>query len=209
MKNLIYALLGLLLLIPVSLAAQDSTSGTVETEETMLLLDDEEEAAVVPADETLNNNPIISTWDFVKMLLILAVVVGVIYLIFFLLKRGFKKQLPENDLIQVVGSRTLSGNRSIHLVELGKSLFLLGSADGGVSLISEIRDQETLDILKLERSQAKAWAPLRFGKLLQGLLKTPVDRQAGTQELRSPGQEQEIAGTVSYLQQQRERLRKL
>ncbi len=208
MKNLIYALLGLSLFIPVSLAAQDSTSGTVETEETMLILD-EEEAAVVPADEPLNNTPIISTWDFVRMLLILAVVVGVIYLIFFLLKRGFKRQLPENDLIQVVGSRTLAGNRSIHLVELGKSLFLLGSADGGVSLISEIRDQETLDILRLERSQTKAWAPLRFGKLLQGLLKVPVGTPAGTQELRSPGQGQEIAGTVSYLQQQRERLRKL
>ena len=46
----------------------------------------------------------VSTWDFVRMLIILAVVVLVIYLLFWLLRRGAGKKIQENDLIHVLGS---------------------------------------------------------------------------------------------------------
>jgi flagellar protein FliO/FliZ len=141
--------------------------------------------------------PLISTMDFVRMLAILAVVVGVIYLIFFLLKKGMHRRLPENETIRVVGSRTLAGNRGLHLVEVGRSLFLIGVAEGAVSLISEIQDQESIDRVRLESSQAGRSGKVSFSGLLAGLIR--------------PGKKKDLdlGETIEYMQQQQERLKKL
>jgi flagellar protein FliO/FliZ len=134
-----------------------------------------EEALVIPGGETPReapapSGPLVSFWDFVRMLLVLAAVVGVIYLLFFLLKKGFRRQLPQNDLIRVLGSRTLSGNRALHLVELGRSVFLVGAAESGISLISEIKDQETLDRIRIESAQSVK-APQGFAQFFQNMWK--------------------------------------
>jgi flagellar protein FliO/FliZ len=129
------------------------------------------------------------------MLLILAAVVGVIYLLFYLLKRGFRRQLPQNDLIRVLGSRTLSGNRALHLVELGRSVFLVGAAESGISLISEIKDQETLDRIRIENAQTVK-VPQGFAQFFQNLWKA-----SGKSSLHSD--------SLSLMKQQRQRLQKM
>ena len=131
-----------LCLLPVAYAAaQDAGVGAAAArpEEQSLVIPDAEPASEGAAADS----PLISSWDFVRMVIILAAVVGVIYLIFYFLKRGMRKQLPDNEIIRLLGTRNLAGNRSLHLVELGKSVYLLGSAEGGITLISEVNDQET------------------------------------------------------------------
>ena len=163
-------------------------------EESLLILDAGEEA-----DETgeVQGGPLVSSWDFLRMVLILAAVVGVIYLIFWLLKRGFRRQLPQNDLIRLLGTRSLSGNRALHLVEMGKQVFLVGSAEGSISLISEIRDRETLDTIALERSQMQNRTSQGFAQFFQSILKS--GRNQGSS----------VGGTVDFMKQQRQRLEKL
>ena len=103
-----------------------------------------------PASAVQAATPGVSTWDFVRMLVILAAVVGAIYLVFWLMRRSAGKKVTENDLIHVLGSRSLAGNRALHLVEVGRSVFLVGSSDGGVELVSEITDKESLDSVRLK-----------------------------------------------------------
>jgi flagellar protein FliO/FliZ len=165
-------------------------------EESLLILDAGEEAESGVTEE-VQGGPLVSSWDFLRMVLILAAVVGVIYLIFWMLKRGLRRQLPQNDLIRLLGTRSLSGNRSLHLVEMGKQVFLVGSAEGSISLISEIRDQETLDSITLERSQMQSRSPQGFAQFFQSLLKS------GKQ------QESSVGATVDFMKQQRRRLEKL
>ncbi len=180
-----------LLLCAVPLSAQQRSP-----EESSFLLEEPAQEGGAPAAEDASpQGPLVSSWDFVRMLLILAAVVGVIYLLFFILKRGLRRQLPENELIRVLGSRTLTGNRALHLVELGGSIYLVGAAEGGVSLIAEVTDQETLDTLRLESAQTRR-APQSFAGFLQGLLKT------GRRDSVLPG-------TVDFMKQQRERLQKM
>ena len=106
-----------------------------------------------PASAPLAATPGVSTWDFVRMLLILAAVVGAIYLVFWLMRRSAGKKVTENDLIHVLGSRSLAGNRALHLVEVGRSIYLVGSSDGGVELIAEITDKESLDSVRLKAAE--------------------------------------------------------
>jgi flagellar protein FliO/FliZ len=191
-----------LLLLPLSaLWAQEQAdnSGAASrrpAEESLLILDAGEEAEGGEAEE-VQGGPLVSSWDFLRMVLILAAVVGVIYLIFWILKRGFRRQLPQNDLIRLLGTRNLSGNRALHLVELGKQVFLVGAAEGSISLISEVRDQETLDSIALERSQMQNRSPQGFAQFFQSILKS------GKQ------QESSVGATIDFMKQQRQRLEKL
>ena len=188
----------LLFLLPLTvLRAQEASPDAPPSrpaEESLLILDAGEEA-----DETgeVQGGPLVSSWDFLRMVLILAAVVGVIYLIFWLLKRGFRRQLPQNDLIRLLGTRSLSGNRALHLVEMGKQVFLVGSAEGSISLISEIRDRETLDTIALERSQMQNRTSQGFAQFFQSILKS--GKQQGSS----------VGGTVDFMKQQRQRLEKL
>jgi flagellar protein FliO/FliZ len=172
-------------------ASAAGSSSQVSEESLIIPGGDKPEAAASPAP----SGPLVSAWDFLRMLLILAAVVGVIYLLFFLLKRGFRRQLPQNDLIRVLGSRSLSGNRSLHLVAMGRSVFLVGSAEGGISLIAEVKDPETLDQLRLESAEA-ARLPQGFAGLLQSLWKGGAGRtQSGD--------------SLEFMKQQRQRLQKM
>lgn len=173
-------------------AAQDNEPAPEE--ETLLFLGGEEETR---PESAATPGPLVSSWDFVRMLLILGAVVGVIYLIFYLLKRGLRRQLPQNDLINVLGTRNLAGNRSLHLVKLGKQVFLVGSAESGISLISEITDREALDTIALERAQTRERQTQGFSEFLQSILKS--GKREGSR----------VRDTVDFMKQQRQRLEKL
>jgi len=198
----IFLCLIVLLLLPLpAVRAQEGADNPDTTprrpaEESLLILDTGEEAEGVETGE-VQGGPLVSSWDFLRMVLILAAVVAVIYLIFWVLKRGVRRQLPQNDLIRLLGTRNLSGNRSLHLVEMGKQVFLVGSAEGGISLISEIRDQETLDSIALERSQMQNRAPQGFAQFFQSILKSGKQKESSVGE------------TIDFMKQQRQRLEKL
>jgi len=140
--------------------------------------------------------PIVSVWDFVRMLLVLALVVATIYLVFHLLKKRVGRKHSENDLIRVLGSRNLTGTRAMHLVEVGKSVYLVGSTDGGVELISQITDQESLDMVRLQAAEEPAARRRSFQEVLSDILK-PTKKPPSMND------------SVRFLKSQRERLKKL
>jgi flagellar protein FliO/FliZ len=182
-------------------AAQDQTgepdgASRRPAEESLLILDPEETAQEGEVED-VQGGPLVSSWDFLRMVLILAAVVAVIYLIFWLLKRGVRRQLPQNDLIRLLGTRNLTGNRALHLVEMGKQVFLVGAAEGSISLISEIRDQETLDSIALERSQIENRSNQGFAHFFQSILKSGKQRESS------------VGATIDFMKQQRQRLEKL
>jgi flagellar biogenesis protein FliO len=185
----------LMLVFAVPLALGQNGAADAELEASLPIGEAAEEAA------PLQDVPLISTMDFVRMLVILGVVVGVIYLLFFLLKKGVQRRLPDNETIRVVGSRTLTGTRALHLVEVGRSLYLIGVAEQAVSLISEISDQESIDRVRLESSRPSGSAGRAgragFSGLLAGLIRPGKSRGV------------DLGGTIEYMQKQQERLKKL
>ncbi len=162
---------------------------TENPEELILISEGNEEPAAQPS--------VISTWDFVKMILVLGGVVGFIYLLFVLLKRGSRNRYPENQLIRMLDYQSLAGNRALHLVEVGQSIFLVGSAENGVNLISEIKDKETLDTLRLELSQKPPPQRRSFSDMLANLFKSGGRKSVS------------IIDSINFMRQQKDRLKKL
>ena len=193
-------------------AAGQTASGTATTDETKLLIPDSSASgggaaaagsATAPAAATTVQAPGVDTWDFVRMLLVLALVVGVIYGVFWLLRRGGRLKTPQNEMIRVLGSRSLAGNRALHLVEVGRSVYLVGSAENGVNLVAEVKDQETLDAIRVQAAEEGGKTRRTFAATLArvfGPAKAP-----GAAQGRATG----LGEGSDFVRRQRERLRRL
>jgi flagellar protein FliO/FliZ len=92
-----------------------------------------------------------------RMVVVLALVAVFIYIaIFFLkglLKRISRPQEAVNPYLKIVATAHLGSNCFVHVVSVGpKQAWLVGAGDGGVSLIAEIGDKETIDAMLLDDS---------------------------------------------------------
>jgi flagellar protein FliO/FliZ len=94
-------------------------------------------------------------WLIIKLVFSLFVVGLLIWLVFFLLAKG-RKVVGASDLIQILGTRAVAPNKYIQIVEVGDRVLIIGITDSSVSLLSEITDRETIQLLKTEKSKESA-----------------------------------------------------
>ena len=154
--------------------------------------------------------PAVSTFDFVRMAVVLAAVVGAIYLVFFLIRRATAARVNENDMIRLLGSKTLGGNRNLHLVKVGASVYLLGAADAAVNLIAEVKDKESLDSIQLEDATAVATGGRRsFTDVLGELFQNSRHGAATAPGADSSRGNPKTADAGAFLARQRQRVRQM
>ncbi len=130
------------------------------------------------------------------MLLVLAAVVAFIYVVFYFLRKGGGRKIQENDLIRILGSRSLSGNRSLHIVEIGTSMYLVGSSEGSVNLIAEVTDKESRDGIRLKAAETAAAPKKNFQHILADIFKPAKPRVS-------------VDESIELLKSQRDRLKKM
>lgn len=183
-------------LMPVS--AQDATAGAA-TAATGAAVGGEQTpiGQTDPAVPSAARTSLVSTWDFVRMVLVLAIVVGLIYAVFVVVRKTGRKSVVQNDLIGLLGSRMLTGNRGLHLVRVGKSVYLVGSSESSVGLVAEITDRESVDELSLAASKISPAGKRSFQDLLGTLI--PQNGLGG----------KVLPDGLGFLRKQRERLRKI
>ncbi|MDR0643631.1 MAG: flagellar biosynthetic protein FliO [Treponema sp.] len=132
---------------PVS--SQSSTQNQSAVEESMVLAEE------VP---TQTSSPSSASTFFVilRLVLVLALAAVAVYGLVFFLKKFSRVQEQKDPFLKILAGVSLGANRFIHIVSVGEQAWLVGSADGGVSLIAEINDKETVDALLLEESRRSA-----------------------------------------------------
>ncbi len=190
-----------LLFIAVSLTAAAQEAETKEfpvIDETTLTFDG---AGQADGEGALTENISaggVSTSDYLRMVFFLIVVIVIIWLFIKLLRRYSGNRFGDQDMISVMGSQTLTGETSLHVVEVENSYYLLGASQSNISLITEIKDQETIDSLRLKRSRAHDRQGKTFWEMVSGI----------TPSRQNPG-EDASAESVSFLKNRRERLKDL
>jgi flagellar protein FliO/FliZ len=113
-----------------------------------------------------------STGTVLRMVLTLALAAAAIYGVIYFIKRAGRRAEVRDPFLKILASAHLGGSRYAHIVAVGGKAWLLGAAEGGVSLISEIEDKDTLNALLLEDSRKSAEAPgraLDFKSMLRRL----------------------------------------
>ncbi len=145
-------------------------SSAQAADETQMTFESEDDADAGTAAENGEPSAInsLGVWDFVRMILVLGVVIAAIYVVFYLLKRASGGRLENSPIIRVLGSRALPGNKGLHLIEVGRQVFLIGVGDDSIALVSEISDQESLDELRLSASAQAPPSRGSFADMLSG-----------------------------------------
>jgi flagellar protein FliO/FliZ len=144
----------------------------------------------------------VTVWDYLKMVVLLALVIGMILaVVWFLRKISGQGPLVESP-IKVLHNHALQGNKALLLVEVGNEILLIGTADGGVNLIKEITDAETVDALRLAASEKKS-VPLK------GTFAGIIGTMLGQREKIRPKIEEPVENSTDFIKKQRERLKNL
>ncbi len=151
---------------------------------------------------------------FLRMILVLALVLGAMYLVFKVLKRIGKPKAADDSSIRILASASIGAGRALHVVTLGEKAYLLGATDSSISLIDRVEDREYLDALAL-KAATEAGAPRAdFAAILGSLL--PKGKKAKDGKGRSlaaggfSGDEAfEARVSADYLAEARERVKKL
>lgn len=213
---LLIATVGMLYTQVPRLQAQDQSDEQVGESETRV---DETTLSIDTGESPGVENEVVGSgfgaWDYLRMVLVLGAVVGAIVGIFYLLKRAGGVRFQDNRMIRLVGSRTLANNRTVHLVEVGNQVFLVGASENNVSLIAEISDKETLDGIKLQAAGSEELEERRtFSETIQQIFGRAAGANGAARDLGRGEARQLNDGTVDtdvagFLQRQRQRLKSL
>ena len=108
-----------------------------------------------------------SLMDWLRMVLALAVVVGLIFVTRWLLKRaGAAAGITAGGrAVEVLARSPLSSRHQMYLVRMGRRLLLVGSGPEGLRTLSEVTDQqEVQDLLKAVAAGAPTLSAMFHGK---------------------------------------------
>ena len=136
----------------------------------------------------------VSTGDFVRMVVVLAAVLGAVYLLFLFIKRTARVRDGDGAGITLLGSRSLGGSRSLHLVQVGSGVYLVGATDQALNLIAQVTPADDGAAPAPDHAHRNGTGP-RFSDLLAAAGAAP----------RAPGSRSPAA----FLRHQQERLQRL
>jgi flagellar protein FliO/FliZ len=125
---------------------QTAVQNQIADEETLILPDEAPAQTPSPASTS-------TFFVILRLVLVLALASAAIYGLVFLLKKFSRIREQKDPFLKILAGVSLGANRFIHVVSVGEKAWLVGSTDGGVSLISEIDDKETVDAMLLEDSR--------------------------------------------------------
>ena len=136
-----------------------------------------------------------------RMVLVLALAALAIYGVVFFIKRLARPQENRDPHLKVLARVSLGSESFAAVVSLGTKAWLVGGGSGGVNLISEVDDIESLETMMLDDARRTAEASSRrmidFGSLIRRLGRS--SREA------TPS----IGTNADSLRRQRERLKGL
>ena len=134
---------------PDGVTAQPSPESMTPKTEFEMLLNQELDNINSPESEK-KKEP--ASWfsQILKTTFILAIMIFAFYA-FYRIKLFRKQFLSKNsEIIKLLHNQQISPGKSMHIIELGNKLMLLGSSENGISLITEFHEKQIIDQIKLD-----------------------------------------------------------
>ena len=104
---------------------------------------------------------------FVKMIVVLAIFAAAVYLLFRFIKKQNNPGNEENPFLRKAFQLTLGPGKTVQIITLVDSAYILGVSDSNVNLIEKIDDKELVNAINLyaEKNSAQT-KPKSFSELL-------------------------------------------
>ena len=111
-----------------------------------------------------------SIFVMLRMILVLALAALAIYGVVFFIKRLSKPQEGTDPNLRVLAKIPITNDTFAAVIAVGPKAWLVGGSSGGIRLISEIDDQESLETMLIENSIKMAEAESRQNLSFKSLL---------------------------------------
>lgn len=143
--------------------AQNTPATTENIDESTLLIGNESTApATVQAARGTSTVSIL-----LRMIVVLVVVIGCIYLVIWLMRRATRPSNNNNPFLRVVSTTTISPGRSVSIVTLVDHAYIIGVTDNSVNLIGEVTDKELVNAMNVYADKHDETArPRDFNEIL-------------------------------------------
>jgi len=156
---------------------------------------------------------------FLRMIVVLAIVLGAMYLVLRFVKGISKPRNADDSAIRVLDYRSIGSGRSLYVVALGGKAWLLSSSESAVGVIAEIEDKELIDGLELKAASGgsgiNGGSRRDFSTMLGELInkgKKPNSKPRSSFSDRDATQGaksiRDALGSGDYLSRQKDRLKK-
>lgn len=185
-----------------SVAVEDATDASQINDEEQIFIGGDE------VDDATANGGLSTFLLILRLVLALALVAAAIYGIVFFLKKIARPETQQGRFVKVLASAALGTNKAVHVIAVGAKAWLVGDTEnGGVSLIAELTDQETIDAMLLEDSRRNAENAGKTG--FANLFSNVLGSKAGVTGKNETADETAAAPTADRLRKTRERLQEM
>lgn len=183
-----------------SFYAQSTSSDVVsETSQSVSSSKEQESQMIISTNqEVVEQRSTNTAWLFVRMILVLLVVIGCIYAVFYFVKKTTNPTNETDAFLKKVASITLSPGKSVQVVTLQNHCYILGVSDSSVQLISELDDKDLIDAMNLEADKESSGSVKDFASLL-----------ASAMGLKKKTFEDSVSSSVENMQTQSNRLKNI
>lgn len=110
-----------------------------------------------------------ATWILLKILFILAILVGAGYYLILQMQKSKSAKYPVKGFMKVLSSLPLSATQSVQIIEVGGRTLVLGVADGSVSLLTEVTAPDEKSQIQKLKEEADPYVPNFLETVLESL----------------------------------------
>lgn len=157
-------------------------------------------------------------WMIFKTLIVLGLFVGGFYMFYKFVTQKAGLQVSGHEAIKILSMVPVGPNRTLQLIDVAGKVYLLGISESGISMLTEIKDKEEIDRIRLLSSRSTPVKDLTFQDFIADQVGWVVDRfndvKGKINERRGHGRGkatvQEVSAKefdMSYLDKQKKRLK--
>ena len=122
----------------------------------------------VPQNPVYNQKTPSTIWLFVKMIFALALIAGIAYGVFYLMKKNVKARNDSDPFLRNVSQITLSPGKTINVITLQNTAYLIGVTDNNINLLGQVQDEQLINAMNLYSDQNNTVSkPKSFSEILE------------------------------------------
>lgn len=154
-----------------------------------------------------------AVWMIIKTILVLALFAGGFYMFFKFVSQKAGLNVSGQGAIQVLSTVSLGTNKFVQIIDVAGKVFLLGVSDSSINLLTEIKDREDIDRIRLLSSRTTPVQGANFQEFVVGQVGWVIGKinEKRVHGFKKPTV-QEISQKefdMSYLNKQKSRLKNL
>jgi len=117
-----------------------------------------------------------AAWLIIKTMFVLGLFIGGFYFFYKFVTQKSGVNLAGHEAISILSTVSLGPNKFIQIVDVAGKIFLLGVTDNNVNLLTEIKDREEIDRIRLLSSRSTPVKGATFQDFIVGQVGWVVDK---------------------------------